>query len=815
MTKLLLSSIFILVFIFQPFLRAVELNVDKYQYLSPRPGAEYVSTMNNIIIRYGAQLKEDQQIENELIEVTGSISGIHNGDIILYKDNKTLIFNHNSEFEPGEIVSVKLQGGLETASDEVLPELKYQFIISSGIPSIPDIKIPKQSKPKKSEWKHIKVLSESGFPDDFPTITTEIYGKPAPGYYFFSNWNDDFPLDDSKSSYLTICDEFGTPVYYRKTMRGARDFRIVQDNKVLFFELSDYQYWFCDINFNLEKKLYPGNGYTPDSHDLKLMSDSNYWSMMYDKQYIPIEEEPVNLGMHAVVEGFVIQELTYNGMVIFQWRSWDNFGLFDGKLGAEDFNDSSIVYDLYHINSIEVDSDTSAIISCRHLDEVTKIDRRTGEILWRLGGKKNEFEFINDERRFSHQHDARVLQNGLLTLFDNGNSHQPPESSIVAYKIDDRFKTAESMYRYGYKDYKYSGAMGNAQTLENGNIIVGWGYMHSPPHISELDEDGNIIVNLDINAISYRAYKFNWKTTLFETDIEYYDWGIVEPGTKDILEIEIINNQDIPITISGYHNHLEDYRIIESFPLEIDANSSTVVSLEYESKSIGKAYDILTFNYDVDSSRFARQVEVSALVHSGAEPIVSFLPEKGSTNVSTKEKVIILLSEAVKSDSAELWPINISKYFYFRKGSPDGEDVPFDAKVNPGKTEVELIPRTDLEDDKLFFVGLKQPLLDYAGNKLEKGTSHFSTGKLTSVPIHESNDNISVFPNPVNDFVNFEVKNDELNKIELIDIQGRILFETITFPAFSIDLSSYSTGIYYLRFLFSDGNVAVSCIVKN
>jgi arylsulfate sulfotransferase len=60
------------------------------------------------------------------------------------------------------------------------------------------------------------------------------------------------------------------------------------------------------------------------------------------------------------------------------------------------------------------------LVSCRHLDEITKIHRTTGEIIWRFGGSQNEFNFINDYP-FTHQHSIRSLGNNRYILFDNGN----------------------------------------------------------------------------------------------------------------------------------------------------------------------------------------------------------------------------------------------------------------------------------------------------------------------------------------------------------------------------------------------------------
>ena len=66
--------------------------------------------------------------------------------------------------------------------------------------------------------------------------------------------------------------------------------------------------------------------------------------------------------------------------------------------------------------------------------------REDGRILWRLGGKNNEFTFVNDPERFSQQHSIRRIPNGHVMLFDNGNYHAVPHSRAVEYALDENAK---------------------------------------------------------------------------------------------------------------------------------------------------------------------------------------------------------------------------------------------------------------------------------------------------------------------------------------------------------------------------------------
>jgi hypothetical protein len=59
-----------------------------------------------------------------------------------------------------------------------------------------------------------------------------------------------------------------------------------------------------------------------------------------------------------------------------------------------------------------VDEDGNLVVSHRHLSEATKIDRQTGEVLWRLGGAHDQFTWVNDGLDgFRNQHDVNLIFN--------------------------------------------------------------------------------------------------------------------------------------------------------------------------------------------------------------------------------------------------------------------------------------------------------------------------------------------------------------------------------------------------------------------
>jgi hypothetical protein len=188
------------------------------------------------------------------------------------------------------------------------------------------------------------------------------------------------------------------------------------------------------------------------------------------------------------------------------WSSSGGLGTYGSPTQHENLTAATIDY--VHGNAIEVDADSTLMISCRHMDEITKISRETGDIVWRWGGKHNEFTFIGDTLRFSHQHAIRRLPGGTVTLFDNGNFHPTQYSRAMEYQLDEVNKTATSVWEYRNSPDVYGGAMGYVQRLENGNTLISWGT--GATALTEVRPDGQKTVEMTLPAgiFSYRGFRF-------------------------------------------------------------------------------------------------------------------------------------------------------------------------------------------------------------------------------------------------------------------------------------------------------------------
>jgi hypothetical protein len=171
------------------------------------------------------------------------------------------------------------------------------------------------------------------------------------------------------------------------------------------------------------------------------------------------------------------------------------------------------------MNAISIDDDGDILLSSRLLSEITKINRQTGEIIWRMtgipGSANNDFQFINDPLNgFRNQHSIRALGNGHYTLFDNGNLHNPRVSRAVEYHIDTLQMTATLVWEFQNDlNNHYSHYMGNAQRLPNGNTLINWAIGNVLPIATEVRPNGDKAFEMWFaeGYHCYRSFRFPWQ----------------------------------------------------------------------------------------------------------------------------------------------------------------------------------------------------------------------------------------------------------------------------------------------------------------
>ncbi|MCK4677513.1 MAG: aryl-sulfate sulfotransferase [Bacteroidales bacterium] len=640
----------------------------------------------------------------------------------------------------------------------------------------------------------------------FPDFKITGSYNPSPGYFFLAA-----PLakDTADSPYLAIVDNEGTPVFFRKMDFPALIMTLQSDGRITYISGKPETLYFMDEMLHVVDSISP-QGYKLDPHNYAITEQGNIILLGQAPRIVDMSEHIVGGRVDATVKDFVIQEFDKNKNLLYTWKSEDHFNILDGNEESIVVDFQASVIDYAHVNSVTVDSDTSLLISCRHMDEITKIDRRSGDIIWRLGGKNNDFVFIGDTIGFSHQHSINKLTNGNILFFDNGNLHQPPFSSSVEYELDEDAKTAILVKRIRREPDLFSAYIGSTQRLQNNNTIIDWGNIS--PSITEFHPDGSLALELDFNdhSFSRTVFKFPWQTNVIATSADTINFGLWDGFTAEQYLLSLHNNSDSLIHISSYSTHSNSFYIEDSLPKEITAHSDTYLTVSFfpQNDSTGYLSDILTINSDTETQRIARQVYLYGRKEDNHPPDVSITPDY--SNVYEDAVINIDFSEPVrKLDNTELDYLNVDSLFVFKKDNINGEDVSYNANVNTEKTHVEITPIESLEKGQIYYISVKMVLEDYSDNALIPTSIFFTTEADLNIVNFEGDSQQKVFPNPSSGVFLINFKDQTRKSVQVFAISGTLVYkkEIVDNLYLKLNLSDQKPGVYLLIVINKDQNV--------
>jgi hypothetical protein len=339
-------------------------------------------------------------------------------------------------------------------------------------------------------------------------VNVEASGGVAPGYVFVAvkkGEGQDGPM---------IMDNQGRLVWFSKD-RYATDFKVqtYKGEPVLTWWQGgivaghgEGEYVIFDSSYREVRRVRAGNGYKGDLHEFSITPRDTALLTVYTEARADLS--PIGGPNDAPVWGGIAQELDLEtGEVLFEWHSLEHVGVEESYRPPSEDPDEPLDY--FHINSIEVEPDGNFLIDAKGTYAVYKVDRASGEILWRLGGKRSDFEMGPGTRTVS-QHDARRQEDGTITIFDNG---APPEvhdqSRGIVVELDEDAMKATLVREYTHPDKPLATSQGNVQVLHNGNVFVGWG---TEPYTSEYSKDGKLLFDVQFSGEtqSYRAFRQVW-----------------------------------------------------------------------------------------------------------------------------------------------------------------------------------------------------------------------------------------------------------------------------------------------------------------
>ena len=143
-------------------------------------------------------------------------------------------------------------------------------------------------------------------------------------------------------------------------------------------------------------------------------------------------------------------------------------------------------WDYFHINAVSQHGG-DLLVDSRNTWAAYELDARSGQIVWRLGGKQSSFA-MGPGATPAWQHDAREEPDGTISFFDNGGTPKVhPQSRGDRAGAERADMTATLVSSFVGPAPLLAASQGDLQPLPDGNWMVGWG---QEPYFSEFSPTG-------------------------------------------------------------------------------------------------------------------------------------------------------------------------------------------------------------------------------------------------------------------------------------------------------------------------------------
>jgi hypothetical protein len=321
---------------------------------------------------------------------------------------------------------------------------------------------------------------------------------------------------------LLILDGLGEPVWFKVLPQG----RTAVNLRVQTYRGQPVLTWYegtgslgegviMDSSYREIARVKAGNGRQVNPHEF-LLTPQGTALITASPSIVSADLTSVGGSKSGRVADSVIQEIEIQtGQVLLEWRALEHVPVSESYMWP-----GNGVYDYMHANSIDVTPDGNLLVSGRHTWALYKLERQSGRVLWRLGGKKSDFK-MGHGTQFAWQHDGRQVDEKTVTVFDDGaaffagNHHfrtTHAQSRGLALSVDDAARTVTLGRSYRHHPPLSTGGYGSMQTLGDGNLVIGWGNL---PEFSEFTAGGRLVGELDlpVGYASYRVYRKPWQGT--------------------------------------------------------------------------------------------------------------------------------------------------------------------------------------------------------------------------------------------------------------------------------------------------------------
>jgi arylsulfotransferase ASST len=444
------------------------------------------------------------------VSVTGSSSGRHSGALRSYVSSPGASFLPARPFTQGERVTVSAVVGPRGRT--------HRVGTSFTVARLSGYRIPSPSTPASPRAGTVQSFVSA--PSLHPPKIAITASSPAaaPGDIFIT------PTHGLGQSGPMIMDGAGRLIWYLPVPTGD----VATDLQVASYQGRPVLTWWqgvipavLGVGFGTDEiysssyapiaSVSAGNGYQADLHDMQLTAQGS----AFITAYTLVDSDLSSFGgsRYGTLQDALVQEIDVpTGLVMFEWHAYGHVDPHDSY--AKPSSTNSYPWDFFHLNSISLDpwGDGNLLISSRNTWTAYEIDHVSGNVLWRLGGRRSTFE-MGPGTGTAYQHDARWQPDHTLTIFDNGavpKAHS--QSRVIREAIDWKHRKVTLVGRYVRVPGLLTGSQGNDQILANGSSFVGWGEY---PYFTEFNSAGQIVFDghFPWPGQSYRAFRFPWSAT--------------------------------------------------------------------------------------------------------------------------------------------------------------------------------------------------------------------------------------------------------------------------------------------------------------
>lgn len=471
--------------------------------VSPLPGSRDAAHVTQISF-LGVPLSQIRDLS-----VSGSRSGRHAGRLEAYSQGDGGSFLPAKPFTEGELVTVRAT--LRRGSKKV--PFSWSFTVADADTVNRSLETP-PIPPKSGSEAHQSFMSRPDLRPPQITVTVDS-GQQAPGDIMLA------PYAGIGQYGPMILDNDGRLIWFKALPKGER----AADVRVQEYDGRPVLTWWQDplpvagrddaglviddSSYRTVAIVHAGNGYKPDIHAFHILPGGAVMTTIYDA--IRCDLSSYGGPADGAIADTVVQEIDpKTGLVRFEWHSLDHVSLRDSYMPVGKRGGSLVhPWDWFHINAVNSVEPGRLLIDSRNTWAAYEVARRSGVVLWRLGGKQSSFK-MGPGTRTAWQHDANWQRNGTITIFDNGATpREHPESRGIVISLDFKTMSATLVSSFVHSPPLVSESQGDFEPLPDGDWFTGWGQQ---PYFAEFSPEGKTLfdAHLPVYFQSYTVFKYPW-----------------------------------------------------------------------------------------------------------------------------------------------------------------------------------------------------------------------------------------------------------------------------------------------------------------